>query len=284
MTSYNIPNMTGIVLDDHIHLGEYIGAGAFGTVYHAVDVTTPPHERRMYAVKCLQANPDIMDPPLEFVLQHRVSRHSNIVSLRFLFEQGSYLFAVMDFCAGNDLHTAIKRGAFLNDENRIQSTFLQILDAVSYCHDLGVYHRDLKPENILCSEDGSRVFLADFGLSTDKGLSDDFMCGTPEYMSPEVIDEYDIYERYSSRHNDIWALGIIFVNLVTGHRPWKRAKSSDSQFRAYCDDPEEYFLNEFTISSGSHEILNSMLAIEPLGRSSLRTIRHLVANLDRFFP
>ncbi len=184
MSSYNIPNMTGIILDDHIHLGEYIGAGAFGTVYHAVDVTTPPHERRMYAVKCLQANPDIIDAPLEFILQHRVSRHSNIVRLHFLFEQGSYLFAVMDFCAGNDLHTAIKRGAFLNDGNRIQSTFLQILDAVSYCHDLGVYHRDLKPENILCSEDGLEVFLADFGLSTDKGLSDDFMCGTPGYMSP----------------------------------------------------------------------------------------------------
>ncbi len=133
MTSYNIPNMTGIILDDRIHLGEYIGAGAFGTVYHAVDARTPPHKRLMYAVKCLQANPDIIDAPLEFILQHRVSRHSNIVSLRFLFEQGSYLFAVMDFCAGNDLHTAIKRGAFLNDENRIQSTFLQILDAVSYC-------------------------------------------------------------------------------------------------------------------------------------------------------
>ncbi|KAK0189133.1 hypothetical protein F5146DRAFT_697520 [Armillaria mellea] len=111
-------------------------------------------------------------------------------------------------------------------------------------------------------------------------MSDDFMCGTLAYMSPEVIDEYDIYECYSSRHNDIWSLGIIFVNLVTGHRPWKRAKSSDCHFRAYCNDPEGYFLNELRISSGSHEIVNSMLDIEPHGRSSLRTIRNLGRKLS----
>ncbi|KAK0497274.1 kinase-like domain-containing protein [Armillaria luteobubalina] len=284
MPSYNIPNMTDIVLRDHIKLGNFLGAGAFGAVYHAVDIRTPPHKRVMYAVKCLRASSDTMDTPLEFILQHKVSRHSNIVRLHFLFQEGSYLFAVMDLCTGNDLHTMIKRGAFLDNDKRIQLTFLQILDAVSHCHNLGVYHRDLKPENILCSEDCSTVFLADFGLSTQDGLSDDFMCGTPEYMSPEVIDEYDIYERYSSRHNDIWALGIIFVNLVTAHNPWKRAKSSDCQFRAYCNDPDEYFMNQFDISSGSQDILNSMLVIEPLGRSSLGAIHNLVANVNTFFP
>ncbi|KAK0488706.1 kinase-like domain-containing protein [Armillaria novae-zelandiae] len=284
MSSYNIPNMKDVVLGHYIKVGDYLGAGAFGVVYHAVDIRTPPHKRVMYAVKCLQTSPDSTDIPLEFILQHRVSRHSNIIRLHFLFHEGPYLFAAMDFCAGNDLDIMISRGAYLDGDRRIQSTFLQILDAVSHCHDLGVYHRDLKPENILCSEDCSRVFLADFGLSTEDGLSDDFMCGTLAYMSPEVIDEYDIYERYSSRHNDIWALGIIFFNLATGNHPWKRAKSTDCQFRAYRDDPEGYFMNEFAISSGSQDILNSMLAIEPLDRSSLRTIRNLVANVNTFFP
>ncbi|KAK0218174.1 kinase-like domain-containing protein [Armillaria fumosa] len=284
MSSCNIPNMTDIVLRNYIKLGNFLGAGAFGTVYHAVDIKTPPSNRVMYAVKCLRASYDTTDIPLEFILQSKVSRHSNIVRLHFTFQEGSYLFAVMDFCSGNDLYTMIGRGAFWDNDKRIQSTFLQILDAVSHCHDLGVYHRDLKPENILCSEDCSTVFLADFGLSTEDELSDAFMCGTPEYMSPEVIDEYDIYERYSSRHNDIWALGIILFNLITAYSPWEQAKSSDCQFRAYCDDPDGYFTKEFAISSGSQDILNSMLAIEPLGRFSLRAIRNLVANVNTFFP
>ncbi|KAK0203012.1 kinase-like domain-containing protein [Desarmillaria ectypa] len=285
MSSYNIPDMTDAFLDGgRYRLTQCLGAGAFGKVYHAVDVLTPIFPKLMYAVKCIQIDPESVDDPLEFLIQRKLSKHSNIVRLNFLFRRGPYLFAFMDLCTGGDLLTAIERGAFWNDENRIRSTFIQILDGVAHCHDLGVYHRDLKPENILFSEDISQAFLSDFGLSTEDALSDDFTCGTPEYMSPEVINEYNINERYSSLHNDLWSLGVIFFNLVTGHRPWSCATSSDPRFKAYRDNRENYFLDGYAISPGSQDILNLMLAIEPLGRPSLQTIRSLVTNLDTFFP
>ncbi|KAG7444388.1 kinase-like protein [Guyanagaster necrorhizus] len=122
-------------------------------------------------------------------------------------------------------NTAIRRDTFFEDNEHIRSIFIQIL--VAHCHDLGVYHWDLKPKNIFCSSNGWKVFLADFGLSTWDAMSNNFICGTPAYMSPgqlvflgeisrhwhfcaEIIDKYDIYERHSSRHCDIWSLGFIF--------------------------------------------------------------------------
>lgn len=62
--------------------------------------------------------------------------------------------------------------------------FLQIIDAVEFCHENGVFHRDLKPENILCNQDGTRVVLADFGLATRQSVSDDLGVGSGYYMSP----------------------------------------------------------------------------------------------------
>ena len=56
----------------------------------------------------------------------------------------------------------------------IRTVFLQIVDAVEYCHSMGIFHRDLKPENILCTRGGSRICIADFGLATSERLSTDF--------------------------------------------------------------------------------------------------------------
>ena len=76
---------------------------------------------------------------------------------------------------------------YFHNDALITNVFLQILDAVEYCHEQGVYHRDLKPENVLCNEDGSRVVLADFGLATRQLVSDDLGVGSGYYMSPGMI-------------------------------------------------------------------------------------------------
>jgi serine/threonine protein kinase len=73
---------------------------------------------------------------------------------------------------------------YFGEDNLIRDVYLQIVDAVSYCHSLGVFHRDLKPENILCRAGGTKVVLADFGLATLDIVSTDLRVGSAYYISP----------------------------------------------------------------------------------------------------
>ncbi|EAU84881.2 other/RAN protein kinase [Coprinopsis cinerea okayama7 len=164
----------------------------------------------------------------EFQIHRRVTGHDNIVSIHGFFRDLEFVYAVMDFCAGGDLFAAITEKHWYEDKpKRIKSTYLQILDGVQHCHNLGIYHRDIKPENILCSQNGSRIRLADFGLSTNKTFSNEFGCGSSYYMSPECIGTSRENGRhaYSTPHNDIWSLGVILTNMATGRNPWRILKS-----------------------------------------------------------
>lgn len=73
---------------------------------------------------------------------------------------------------------------YFGNDSLIRDVFLQIIDAVAYCHSHGVYHRDLKPENILCSHDGMKMYLTDFGLATQDLISHEIGVGSGYYMSP----------------------------------------------------------------------------------------------------
>jgi serine/threonine protein kinase len=94
-----------------------------------------------------------------------------------------HIFIVLDFCADGDLFVAIteEKHRFHRNNARILHAFVQLLDAVAYCHNNNVFHCDLRPENILC--EGGNIRLADFGLSTESGLCSDFGLGGP-YMCP----------------------------------------------------------------------------------------------------
>lgn len=125
-----------------------------------------------------------------------VGSHPNVVSI---FRKGSWSdnpcrYLVLDACQG-DLQSQIiqshKDSAhFLNADRCIISIFVQILDAVEYCHVQGVYHRDLKPANILIWDDGL-VRLANFGLAARTPRCKDFGVGTEAYMAPGKTEPKD---------------------------------------------------------------------------------------------
>lgn len=163
-----------------------IGVGAYGVVYLAVDhlasrgrVATPYAAPPYVAVKCLcKKGLDARQRHFqrrEIALHQLAADHVGIMPVHKVIEDELFTFVVMDYYSGGDLFAMITDNQrYLGRDELVRSVFLQIIDAVAYCHSMGIFHRDLKPENILCSEDGTRVCIADFGLATTERMSTDF--------------------------------------------------------------------------------------------------------------
>ncbi|KAF8165240.1 kinase-like domain-containing protein [Crassisporium funariophilum] len=281
-----MPDFTGRILKHgRFRLLESLGAGAYGKVYRAVDTTAS--SQTCYAVKCLNkpepgSHTDILQQR-EFALHKLVSGHPNIVTLHEHFSDGLHVYVVMDLCTGGDLFAAItEKHLFYNNGRLIKRAFVQLIDAVQYCHDFGVFHRDIKPENVLCSADGTDVRLADFGLSIKSAVCQDFGCGSSYYMSPECIGREITSGKYSTRHNDIWALGVILTNMITGRNPWRYATADDDCFSAYLHD-NDFLRQVLPISEGVNTVLKRIFTINPLRRITLPELRKEIMGLKAFF-
>lgn len=178
----------GLILADRLELTGILGVGAYGVVYTAVDI----HTNVPYAVKALnKVGLDSRQRKFqqrEIQLHHEASHHPNVVSLIKIMDSYDCTFVVLEFCPEGDLFSSItESGHYLGDDYMAKRAFLQILDAVDFCHSIGIYHRDLKPENILVTDGGLTVKLADFGLATRDHITSDFGCGSTFYMSPGRI-------------------------------------------------------------------------------------------------
>ncbi|KAH9001015.1 kinase-like domain-containing protein [Lactarius akahatsu] len=236
-----------------LRIESILGAGSFGTVYRAVDTRTAPRS-------CL------VPPP-------RAHLHRE-------FHEGRYAFYVYDLCAG-DLHSVIRKVAFFREDELIKRVFVQIIDALEYCHSRGVYHRDLKPENILVSAQSGDidVFVADFGLATTSKMTAS-SCGTPCFMSPESL--VPRHEPYSTVHGDIWALGCILAEMIGSVRPWSLASPEDDDYSDYLMDRAVLF-DILPVSHSAYLLLRKIFSTKPECRPSLAAIRAEVLALDTFF-
>ncbi|CAI9779173.1 unnamed protein product [Fraxinus pennsylvanica] len=137
--------------------------------------------------------------------------HPFIVQLRCSFQTKYRLYLVLDFINGGHLFFRLHHhGLFREDLARIYTA--EIVSSVSHLHANGIMHRDLKPENILLDEDGHAI-LTDFGLTKqleDNTISNS-MCGTVEYMSPEII-----LGKGHDKAADWWSFGILLFEMLTG--------------------------------------------------------------------
>lgn len=166
--------------------GRQIGSGTYGSVYRV------KHHNVEHAVKVLPKS----DPKLrrfqerEIEIHGMVSAHPNIVTLRRVEEVPEATWMFLEYYPEGDLLDKIIKDGPYNDR-KAQHVFLQLLDAIEYCHRMGVYHRDLKPENILIENHGWTVKLADFGLAIRDHMTCEFQCGSMFSMSPGEFGALD---------------------------------------------------------------------------------------------
>ncbi|KAH8675502.1 kinase-like domain-containing protein [Xylariales sp. PMI_506] len=277
----------GKFLGDSLQLTGILGTGAYGVVYSAIDLKSGIR----YAVKTLSKF-NLDGSPLdrrqiafqqrELRLHYHASAHPNVVSMLKIVDDPDCTYVVLEYCPEGDLFYNITEcGQYVGKDDLAKSVFLQILDAVEHCHNLGIYHRDLKPENILVSNRGETVKLADFGLATSSERSEDYGCGSTFYMSPECLDPSSRRPFYYCAPNDVWSLGVILVNLTCGRNPWKQASFEDSTYRAFTRSPD-FLKTILPLSDELNDILGRIFTRNPDQRITLPELRHRILTCARF--
>jgi tetratricopeptide (TPR) repeat protein len=198
-------------------LEKEIGRGGMARVYLAVQKKFG----RLVALKVVSAS-YATDAGFRkrFLQESRINArltHPNIVQVYDVGAHEAYLYLVLEYIRGGDLHQRLDRGMRLVSLLQVVKDIGKALD---FAHSKGFVHRDIKPENILFREDGSAV-LTDFGIASfvDAGPSVTrvgTVVGTPQYMSPEQAAGKELDGR-----SDLYSLGVVFYRMLTGDVPYK---------------------------------------------------------------
>ena len=227
------------------------------------------------AVKSRFADNICVEAMYEVDIQTKLGKHRNIVELLDYFD--SYI--IMEYCSGGDLYEAIKDDVIPRRTKSITYILNQIADAVEFAHSKHIYHRDIKPENILITGIDWTVKLTDWGLATTSQTSMDRNVGSERYMAPELFESnLDIEERkepYECDKVDLWAMGIVFLNIVFHKNPFKVANQTDKSFCYFAANREALFDVFSTMAYDFFQVLRYCLTIDPSNRSLSKMRREL---------
>ena len=216
----NSPSMLqpGAVLGQRYEILQILGEGGMGAVYKARDREL----NRIVALKVIRpelaGSQAIIDRfKQELLLATRVT-HKNVIRIYDLSEADGMKFITMEFVEGEDLRGLMQEKKKLAPEEAVE-IMLQVCRALEAAHSVGIIHRDLKPQNIMRDKAG-RILVMDFGLARtlegDGMTQTGALVGTMDYMSPEQALGKDLDQR-----SDLFTLGLIFYELLTGKMPYK---------------------------------------------------------------
>ena len=197
-----------------------IGAGSFGRVFLA----RHKHTRVKYAIKAIDKKnkTNIKEKPYfrrELEVMYKI-HHPNVVKLFGHFEDNNYCYFIMEYISKGNVYSLLTLDIKRRLSPQIVASIIKdVIYAVYFLHNMDppIIHRDIKPENVLLNE-GLTAKLTDFGWSNylNSNHKRNTLCGTPIYLSPEVINQKGHDEKV-----DIWCIGVLIFELTTGKSPFQ---------------------------------------------------------------
>lgn len=236
-------------IDIYYHKYEILGTGAYSTVYEGYNKLT----KEKVAIKEINKKKNIKYIERfrnEIKIMESIN-NINIIKLLTSIENNDYIYIIMEFCEKGDLRKFLKKRAL--KEHNVRNLMVQLVSGIQYMYNNNIYHRDLKPQNILIDK-YYNLKITDFGLAKTQENNELFetICGSPMYMAPEIMK----YKKYD-RKADLWSLGVIFYELLTGKTPFNA--SNHAELIENIEKNEIYFPNHIKISYNARDLLLRLL-------------------------
>ena len=248
-----------------------LGKGAFGEVWKV----THENSQKVYCIKILIKR-DIFEQKLINQINKEISimynvNHPYSVKLVNHFEDNEKLYLIMELASNGNLYNFIQKNKKdkIKNMDLIKKLIIQTIEIIKYLHSLNIIYRDIKPENILLDKDYN-VKLCDYGWATyfTPGKFLTVYCGTPEYVSPEMLKKYPYNEKV-----DIWGIGVLIFELVFGYAPFSSNFNEDrynnikSGKIKWPDDLNEEYQK-------IKDLIEKILKVNPNDRISLNDIEN----------
>jgi serine/threonine-protein kinase len=262
----HVTDQLNVALAHRYVIERELGAGGMATVYLARDLK---HDRKV-ALKVLRSELAAVIGAERFLAEIKTTanlQHPHILPLHDSGEAGGLVFYVMPYVEGESLRDRLTRETQLPVDEAVRLT-CEVASALDYAHRKGVVHRDIKPENILLHD--GRAMVADFGIAlavfrsdggtrmTETGMS----LGTPHYMSPEQA----MGEREITAKSDVYALGCVLYEMLTGEPPFTGPTAQAIVARVMTEEPRSLTLQRRTIPPHVEAAVHKALAKLPADR------------------
>ena len=222
---------------DDYEIISVIGEGSYGRV----SIVRDKRSNQYFALKQIKKEMAIAKQQVDHVRNElfilNSIGHPFIVWMQGFYQDSRYINIILEYINGGELFSLLRRkGRF----GKLQTTFYaaQVVLIFEHLHSFQIVYRDLKPENILISEDGY-LKLSDFGLAKVVTNRTFTLCGTPEYMSPEILKNTG-----HGKGTDWWTLGVLIYEMLIGIDPFNANNPMDiykNIIKVNFEFPEKFY-------------------------------------------